>query len=339
MTLAKIEILFLIFFIYSIGGWLIESVGGIFTKKKFVNRGFLMGPYCPIYGVGVVLITLFLSKYHNDVIALFLLSAVLCGTLEYLTSYIMEKLFKARWWDYSNMKYNINGRICLETLVWFAIAGVVIIHWFNPALQSLLLRIPEVPLHIITGILASLFFIDCIISLNVINSVKSIKVTVTNQVKDNTDEISKKVREIVMEKSLPYRRLISAFPQAFADKLKESKEKIEKTAEKVKENIQDVKENIQDAKEKALDNIQNVKEKTFNNIQNMKDKTIDNIQNIKDKTIDSIQNIKDKTIDTISSRDKSLNKGSQDKNNNSKKFLKRYKTNIKLSLMNIYKNK
>lgn len=306
MSLLDIEILFILFLIYSFTGWLIETIGDFIKHKKFINRGFLLGPYCPIYGTGVVLITILLSRYTNDLFALFFLSMMLCGLLEYCTSYIMEKVFKARWWDYSNMRFNINGRICLETLILFGIAGVLILHYLNPFLISFITVIPDIHMHIISGTLFILFIIDCTISLKIINSVKSIKVSVSNQIKDNTDEISSKVREIIMKKSAPYRRLIAAFPQAFADKLKESKEKLEKTAEKVKENlhdvkektldnIQDVKENLQDIKEKTIDNIQNVKEKVSDNIQVIKDKTLNNIQDVKDKVSENIQNLKDKT--------------------------------------------
>lgn len=306
MNLIYIETLFLLFLIYSFTGWLIETIGDLIKHKKFINRGFLLGPYCPIYGTGVILITLFLSKYTDDLFALFFLSMMLCGLLEYCTSYIMEKVFKARWWDYSNMRFNINGRICLETLILFGIAGVLILHYLNPFLSSIITKLPDIHLHIISGLLFFIFVVDCTLSLKIINSVKSIKISVSNQIKDNTDEISSKVREIIMKKSAPYRRLIAAFPQAFADKLKESKEKLEKTAEKVKENlhdvkektldnIQDVKENLQDIKEKTLDNIQNVKDKVSDNIQIIKDKTLNNIQEVKDKVSDNIQNIKDKT--------------------------------------------
>ena len=82
-----------------------ESVGGIFKEKRFINRGFLIGPYCPVYGFGVVLITILLQKYTNDVIVLFFLAILICGTLEYATSYFMEKFFNARWWDYSKNKF------------------------------------------------------------------------------------------------------------------------------------------------------------------------------------------------------------------------------------------
>lgn len=214
----------------------------------------MLGPYCPIYGTGVILITLLLSKYTNDIIALFFLSTILCGFLEYFTSFAMEKIFKSRWWDYSNMKYNINGRICLETLVLFGFAGVLILHFSNPFLLNGLSKIPEFLLHVISTILSLIFITDIIVSLNIINSIKSIKVNVTSQIKDNTDEISSKVKEIIMKKSAPYRRFIAAFPEAFAEKIKIHKEKIEQTKEKIKDNLEEV-------KEKALNNIENLKKK------------------------------------------------------------------------------
>ena len=99
--LTQIKIYFLLFIIYSIMGWIMEVVNQIVSQKKFVNRGCLIGPYCPIYGCGAVLITVLLNKYLNDPITFLIMAILLCGILEYLTSYIMEKVFNLRWWDYS----------------------------------------------------------------------------------------------------------------------------------------------------------------------------------------------------------------------------------------------
>ena len=90
---------FMLFMFYSIVGWIIEVIYTFITDKKIVNRGFLIGPYCPIYGVGCLLIIILLKKYTDDFIVLFIMSMLICSLLEYLTSYVMEKLFNARWWD------------------------------------------------------------------------------------------------------------------------------------------------------------------------------------------------------------------------------------------------
>lgn len=122
-----IEQLLALYYIYSIAGWIMETVSVSIQKRKFVDRGFLIGPYCPIYGTGVVAITVLLKKYSDDVVATFFMSIIICGILEYMTSYFMEKIFKARWWDYTNRKFNINGRVCLQNLVIFGILGTFIV--------------------------------------------------------------------------------------------------------------------------------------------------------------------------------------------------------------------
>lgn len=187
-VLVNVELYILLFFVYSFAGWFMESVGGILNVKKFINRGFLIGPYCPVYGVGVVLITLLLKDFTDDILSLVILSMFICGILEYLTSFIMEKWFGARWWDYSNNILNINGRICLETLLPFTIAGVVVILFLNPFFIKLFLMIPEFILHIITISLSVLIIIDGLFSLKIMYGFKN----ATNIRKDNTEEISKR---------------------------------------------------------------------------------------------------------------------------------------------------
>ena len=180
-----------------------ESFGSIFNKKvgKFVNRGFLIGPYCPVYGYGVLLITIFLQKYADDFPVLFIMSFVLCGTLEYLTSFFMEKIFHARWWDYSQRKFNINGRICLETLLPFGIVGSIILKYVNPLYLSLINKIPDTAFHWVTGILFTIIVVDTIVSYFIISNLKKVsnKVGNDNAPKDNTEEISKKVKETTEE--------------------------------------------------------------------------------------------------------------------------------------------
>ena len=189
----EIETYILIFFLYSFAGWFMESVGGILNPqvKKFINRGFMIGPYCPVYGLGVVLVSLLLKNYTNDIPVLFFLSILICGTLEYFTGYVMEKLFNARWWDYSKRKFNINGRVCLETLLPFGIAATIILCKINPFLISNINKLSTAAMHIITGILSGAFIIDFIISFRIILSFKG----EVRSDKDNTEEIVEKVKD------------------------------------------------------------------------------------------------------------------------------------------------
>lgn len=104
---------FLYFIIYSFLGWFMEVCVSLWNKHKFINRGFLIGPYCPIYGWGCLAIILVVGKDTSDILGVFLKAILICSLLEYFTSYFMEKIYNVRWWDYSNKKFNINGRICL----------------------------------------------------------------------------------------------------------------------------------------------------------------------------------------------------------------------------------
>ena len=142
MSIEEIKIYILVFFIYAVAGWIMESTSISIRNKKFVNRGFLIGPVCPIYGYGVVLVSILLKKYQDDMIVTFFMSIIICGILEYLTSFFMEKIFNARWWDYSQRKFNINGRVCLQNLVLFGIASCVIVYIVNPFIIGKLRLIP-----------------------------------------------------------------------------------------------------------------------------------------------------------------------------------------------------
>jgi uncharacterized membrane protein len=122
-------------------GWVYETVICSIIQKRFIYRGFLNGPYCPIYGFGAVLNILVLGKVHNPFL-LFFDAALLTGILEYLTSWGMEKLFHARWWDYSDQKFNINGRVFLPGAVVFGLLSLAQLKWLQPAISALTSAIP-----------------------------------------------------------------------------------------------------------------------------------------------------------------------------------------------------
>ena len=212
---------FTIFFVYSVFGWFVESVWVSVRYDKFINRGFLIGPYCPIYGLGSLMIISYLEQYKSNLLTVFLLAIVICSVLEYLTSYIMEKLFKARWWDYSYAKFNLNGRICGKNAILFGIGGVFIIYVAHPFLNGLFQFINPTVLLIISIIFFVIFLTDVIVSLNVINRFKK-TITSVDVRKDSTQDFTKMVNETLIEsKRVFQRRLLSAFPNSNINKLKE----------------------------------------------------------------------------------------------------------------------
>ena len=204
---------FLVFIIYSFIGWAMEVILTLVKTGRFVNRGFLIGPCCPIYGFGSLLITCLLRTYTHDYIVLFVLAMAICMILEYITSYIMEKLFKARWWDYSDQKYNINGRICLETAVPFGLGALVVVYVIHPVVLNLLGVMNNTTTLILSVFIFVLFLVDIIISFKIISKFKNTGLKIR---KDSTEEITKKIKEYLITQSRLTKRLISAFPNVQA---------------------------------------------------------------------------------------------------------------------------
>lgn len=269
---------FLLFIIYSFAGWLLEVVCKLIEYRKFINRGFLIGPYCPVYGWGAVFITYLLYRYSYDPIVLFVMTLLTCGILEYLTSYVMEKLFNARWWDYSKRKFNLNGRVCLNTLIPFGLFGMTLTYVTNPFILEKLGMIKLQVLNIIAIVIGIVFVIDNIISAIVIFGFRKTTIQVSKEgSQDNTEEITKKVREILVKKAWTYKRLINAYPRlvAIRTKIKEIKDEVKENAKElksnIKENVNSVKTNIIEKAEEVKNNIIEKSDEMKNNFKNGKE--------------------------------------------------------------------
>lgn len=208
----KICYWFFFFMIYSFIGYLTEiTCCSINNKKLIVNRGFCLGPYLPIYGFSSVIMNIFLAKYSKDIITLFVMSAFVCTLMEYMTSLILEKIFHARWWDYTEKKFNLSGRVCLENSCLFGLGGVFIVSILHPFLDGLVSMIPNNVLIILSIVLFVIFMIDVIITVTTMCQVKIATTKFT--AKDATEEISRKVRnEIIKNKGLML-HMLNAFPK------------------------------------------------------------------------------------------------------------------------------
>lgn len=203
---------FILFFIYSVIGWITEVIYVYFYTKKWVNRGFLIGPYCPIYGCGSILIITLLTRYHNDPLIVFFMAIIICSLLEYTTSYILEKLFKTRWWDYSQRKFNINGRICLETLIPFGVMSLLVLYLLNPFITHALDLLTTSTINVLSLLLLILFVSDLIISVFITNRIKGISLNINYE---SAEKLTKMVKDIIIENNkLLYKRVIKAFPKS-----------------------------------------------------------------------------------------------------------------------------
>lgn len=127
----------LLFFFYSFGGWCLESAYCSIGEKKLINRGFLTGPLCPIYGSAAVVLVLFIYPFRGTPLLVFLLGIIVCDVVEFTTSLVMEKLFNARWWDYTYEFCNLNGRISLKHSLHWGVVSVVFVLIIHPAVENL----------------------------------------------------------------------------------------------------------------------------------------------------------------------------------------------------------
>lgn len=149
-----------------------EVCVSLWNKHKFINRGFLIGPYFPIYGWGCLAIILVVGKDTSDILGVFLKAILICSLLEYFTSYFMEKIYNVRWWDYSNKKFNINGRICLETMIPFGLLASLIIYILHPAVIKLVDKLSPTALLVVAITLFVIYIIDNIISTYILFKIK-----------------------------------------------------------------------------------------------------------------------------------------------------------------------
>lgn len=205
--------LVLLFFTYAIAGWCMEVCLKYIKYRRFINRGFLTGPWLPIYGFGAILITLgvnAIAGVEHSIGTTFLISILLCGTVEYVSGWIMERRFHARWWDYSRKPMNLNGRVWIGNLALFGLGGVCVDNLANPLLMKLF---NGISLRVRTAIACALLAViaaDYVVTHFVL---KLIKTGVETSEADNTEEINREVRLLLRDRNFFYKRFADAYPE------------------------------------------------------------------------------------------------------------------------------
>lgn len=131
------------FIIYAVMGWCLEVIYEAVDQGVFINRGFLNGPYCPIYGFGVIIVIQCLTPIKNNILVLYVGSVILTSLLEFITGFILEKIFHQKWWDYTAEHFNIKGYICLKFSLLWGIACLVVIRIIHPLIERFVNWIPH----------------------------------------------------------------------------------------------------------------------------------------------------------------------------------------------------
>lgn len=251
-----------IFIIYAFIGWCTEVAYATLDTGKFVNRGFLNGPYCPIYGCGVVIVVAILTPLKDNGIILFAGSFLLTTALEYITGYILEKVFHNKWWDYSDKPFNIKGYICLKFSILWGLACTFIMDAFHPMVYRIITWIPFIPGVIILCILMGVFNVDCCITVSTIlkfNKRLKMMDEMAASIHKISDEIGVNIYENVtgvIEKSEEFKENHAEL----IEKLVETKEDIGELPERTKAKLEEVKENIADLPEATKAKVIEVKE-------------------------------------------------------------------------------
>ena len=274
-----------IFIIYAFIGWCTEVSYAALDTGKFVNRGFLNGPYCPIYGCGVVIVVAILTPLKENLLILFAGSFLLTSVLEYITGYILEKVFHNKWWDYSDKPFNIKGYVCLKFSIYWGLACTFIMDIIHPIIYAAIRFIPFVLGVVLLSVIMCVFAADCIITVTTIlkfNKRLKIMDEMAASIHRLSDEIGENIYENVMdviEKSDEFQEThvelmdkisetkenISELPQTAKMKLAETtgaaKDKLAETTGAAKDKLAETKENIselpQAAKNKLAEKAEN----------------------------------------------------------------------------------
>lgn len=239
IVMLMLDKLFLYFFIYSVLGWACETIYCAICQGKFSDRGFMYGPYCPIYGFGGMIVVMCLQPFHASPVAVFFLGMLLTTILEYMTSYVMEKLFNAKWWDYSHLPFNINGRVCLLNSFLFGIMGIIVAYGLQPKIAELVAAIPLVSIHFIVMVLLVAMSADFVASLNTVLNFKkklaAIKELAESIAEKETNKLAnmelikqlEEIRKELVKKSSAWNtRIIEAFPNIDMPKLSKQLEEL-----------------------------------------------------------------------------------------------------------------
>lgn len=182
------------FIIYSFLGWIVESIYKTVLSKKPVNSGFLYGPFCPIYGFGALIMLLILKNYSDNVTVLFIIAFFTMSVWEYIVGVILEKTFKTKYWDYSDRKFNINGRVCLKNSCFWGILGVVFIIFIHPPVENAIGEVAKELLMYIDIIMFVIIAIDYIFSVIKVYNI-NVSINLLNDISKNIKQELEKIKE------------------------------------------------------------------------------------------------------------------------------------------------
>lgn len=239
----NIYYILLYFFVYGFLGWCTEVSYAAVVEHKFVNRGFLNGPVCPIYGIGVTAVVALLEPYKENLILLYVSSVVVVTLLEGVTGWAMDKIFHNKWWDYSDKPLNIGGYICLSFSLMWGVACVIVMDFVHPLLHTLLTFIPQVLGIVLISVFGAIMLIDLSVTSSAIFKFNK-RLSSMGKIAGELHEISDQIGEDIYEKVVFALEKSAAPRQKLDEAAFELREKTQETVNEWSEKKQEVSEEI-----------------------------------------------------------------------------------------------
>lgn len=256
----------LLFFIYSFVGWCVEVAFVAVTSGKVVNRGFLNGPVCPIYGCGMLGVLMALTPIKNSLILLFLGGMIICSAVELFGGWILDKIFHMRWWDYSDNPFNIGGYVCLGFSIMWGMGVVFVVRLVHPPIMALVNKLPKIIGVALICISIILFVVDMIVTLkNLIGIKKSLGQL--DKVAQNLNEIGNQIKDVVGNSAIIMAEKAEDAGEAAKEKLDDAREFLEDASDMAKEKMEDASVTTKEKFAEQMDELERRRDELIEKIQ------------------------------------------------------------------------
>ena len=283
----------LYFFVYGFLGWCSEVGFAAFKEHRFVNRGFLNGPICPIYGVGVTIVIAFLTPYKDNLIILYVSSVILVTLLEGITGWAMDKIFHNKWWDYSNKPFNLHGYVCLKFSIYWGLACTFVMDVLHPIIYKGITMIPHILGVVLLSIIMAGFAVDCGVTVTTILKFnKRLKVMdeMAAKIHKLSDEIGENIYENVttaVEKSEEFQET----HEELLTKISDKKENIKEIPANAKARIE---ESAESTRMKLAETKSSTREKIVLSAEERKERIAESAENARERIAESTEAAKEK---------------------------------------------
>ena len=292
------------FIIYAVIGWGIEVIYATFKTKTFINRGFLNGPICPIYGAGATLVIVCLISVKNNIILLYLAAVFLTSFIEFITGFILEKIFHQKWWDYSMRPLNIKGYVCLRFSLLWGVACVVVIKLIQPVVDGVLAYIKTVGIMFEVVLIVSYLFLALDIIVTIIALMKiHTRLRLINDIDRMLVFMSESVGQVLSDETLKgiedkeklqkrYENMIALMKKKHGENYQEYLAKIDRIHKRLEKAFPELDFSRFDFFADKIEKIKASAEKGISILEKTKDDIAGGIESIKNEITENIKNLK-----------------------------------------------